>query len=84
METVYVIETGEYEQRYIFGVADSIAAAVQHIKATYRAPYVVQWDEPSSDSADFTFLVGHFDAVVGKSTKHTASFEITAESLIRA
>ena len=75
-ETVYVVETGEYEQRYVFGVYVSLAAAVLSIKETYGAPYVVRWHDVEPGE-DYSTLTGDFEAVQHHSTRHQAHFDIT-------
>ena len=77
--TVFVIETGGYEQRFVFGVAASVEAAIAYIKAQYLRPYVVRWDLHSK--CDTTTLIGHFEATPGYSTRHDAEFDITPTQL---
>ena len=69
---VYVVETGEYEQRGILCVADSFGAAVDAVKRAYGPPYVVAWQD-----ADACGLRGHFSAVLGYAMEHDADFSIT-------
>lgn len=73
---VWIIESGEYEQRHIDGVALSLEGAVAFIKARYGLPYIVRWEEAVPDGEDCS-LVGHFSEVMGKSTRHDCSFDIT-------
>ncbi len=75
---VWVIESGEYEQRGVNGVAVSVAAAVEWLKALYPPPYVVTWGEPAQDEYYLPKFVifritGHFEAVQGYSVKHSRS-----------
>lgn len=82
-DTVFVIDT---EDRMVWGVADSITAAVAHIKAAYPEPFVVGWDEPRTvgeGDATYTVLSGKFGAVPGYSTKHVAAFFIEPYEIIR-
>ena len=77
MMNVWIIETGEYEQAYIVGVAATWHAAVESIKGRYgRHPYIVRWDDPDISDGSVG-LVGHFSAVPGYSTMHDASYSIT-------
>lgn len=75
---VYVVESGDYEQRIIDGIADSIASAVELIKDRYAAPYVVEWGElKPSGSSGCCSVTGKFKAVLNYSTAHTCTFDIT-------
>ena len=74
---VWVVETGEYESSYIVGICDRYESAIAEIKSHFHEPYVVRWEEMTGE------LVGHFEAVSGYSTKHTASFNITAYPILR-
>lgn len=80
-ELVYVIECGEHEGRHVMAVAASIASAVDYLKTTYAAPYQVRWEDVL-DEIDSVTLTGHFEQVLGYSTRHVARFEITAHALI--
>jgi hypothetical protein len=80
--TVWLIETGEYEQRYVMAVCESLAAALAHIKQVFSAPYRVQWQEPTTEDGQTT-LRGDFEAVLNYSTHHTAVFDISPCELIR-
>ncbi len=76
--TVYVVETGDYEQRGVFLVATSIDAAVQSIKAAYAAPFRVTWDSPTvPDTMGCARLCGHFADVPGYSIAHEAIYDMT-------
>lgn len=75
--TVWVIETGDYELRYVFGVAKDLNLAVKYIKEQFPAPYVVAWSKVNVDDADSVFMIGEFEAVAGTSTKHVACFDFT-------
>jgi len=73
--TVYLAESGEYEQRGVTGIYISEEAALAGIKATYPAPYVVVWDAPTRNHDELT-LTGRFSAVPHYSTEHVAQFDI--------
>lgn len=75
---VWIIESGEYEQRHVFGVAVSLERAIQLIKDEHPPPYIVKWDdfEPWPEGPERGFLVGHFTAVPGYATGHTAEYDI--------
>lgn len=73
---VWVCETGDYEQRYVEGVYASPEDAAACIKAEHLPPYRVTWDDMEV-GGDLASLVGHFEAVVGKSTQHTAQYDLT-------
>jgi len=77
----WVIESGDYEQRFVNGVAASAASAVEWLKAKYRHPYLVTWDEPTQTDADVVEITGHFEAVLHYSTKHDCTFRIERYAL---
>lgn len=72
---VIVVETGEYEQRYVVLVAATEDAAETAIKEMYRAPYVVSWEKNERG------LCGKFSAVIGFSTEHVGQFDFTTYPL---
>ena len=72
MSSVWVIETGDYEQRGVFGVAVSPEAAAACVKDCFTAPYIVRWDEPTEAG-----ITGHFRSVPNYSISHTARFDFT-------
>jgi hypothetical protein len=78
MRQVWVVESGDYEQRGIDVVAKSLDAAVEAVKAMYPPPYEVKWGEVSESGWGQFSLRGDFDAVPGKSTKHETVFTFTA------
>lgn len=85
-ESVWLIESGEYEQRGVFGVAESLEAAIAHVKTEFGPPYIVRWEQPKkSDYPEFPMitLTGHFEAVPGYSTEHTADYDITECTVAR-
>ena len=54
--SVIVVETGDYEQRYIFGVYADRDAARRGVRASYGDPYVVEWEDHSiKHLADYDF-----------------------------
>lgn len=77
---VFVVETGDYEQRYVFGVFSSVAAAIAGIKEKFGSPYAVSWDELVQDEHGMR-ITAHFKAVNHCSVMHDAEFEITEMEL---
>lgn len=79
---LWIIETGDYEERYVFCVCETPSAGFAHVIATFGSPYVVAWRDikQTRDDADgfkqFT-LTGDFSGVHGFSTQHTANFDAT-------
>ena len=75
-EEIWVCDTGEYEQAYTFGAWRSLDAAIASVKEEmYGPPYIVQWEDVEGPNKwDETLLTGHFTAVAGYSTRHTAYF----------
>lgn len=62
-ETVWVCETGEYEQRYVVGVWRTLDDGLAGIKEMHASPYIVAWHDPSAGlpwSNDATTLVAEF------------------------
>ncbi len=62
---VWIIESGEYEQRSVDGVAVSLEAAVSFVKTRYGAN-IVKWDDAARQEYPGTDLViyelnGHSD-----------------------
>lgn len=78
---VWVIEAGDYEQRFIKGIADSIEAAVECIKGKFGPPYIVRWDELKKLDEDSYELSGTFSQVLHYSTFHVAQYDITRYSV---
>jgi len=72
---VVVVETGEYEQRYVVLVAASSEAAEAAVKETYRPPYIVSWELNERG------LSGKFSAVLGYSTEHVGQFDFSTYPL---
>ena len=75
--TVWLIESGEYEQRGVWGVADSVVSAVEFIKQKFPPPHQVSWDEPVQLDDDTWRLTGAFGAVQYYSIEHENTFDIT-------
>lgn len=69
---VWIIQTGEYEQAYVFGVAATYDDAIKCIKQTYASPYIVEWDDPKDNC-----IKGVFASVPGYAMAHTAYFYIS-------
>ena len=67
---VWVVESGEYEQRGIDGIFSSKTKAIEGIKAHYQSPYIVAWETAG------TGLLGHFKEVPNYSTEHSCQFDI--------
>jgi len=71
INTAWLIESGDYEQRGVDGIATSYKSAVELITNRYRNPYIVEWSDNDG------YLLGNFECVPNYSTKHTAQFDIT-------
>lgn len=78
---VWVIEHGEYENRGVFGVAETVTAAISHIKRSYGYPFVVRWGEVKCEPNGSWSIQAYFEAVPGHSTTHKDTFEITCYQL---
>lgn len=81
MSAIWICESGEYEQRGIDFVCASVESGVAHLKAKYSTPYIVTWDEAVEErrgDRHVSFkVVGHFQCVIGLSSKHNCEFEFT-------
>lgn len=77
MDKVYIVESGEYEQRMTWGVYSSVENAAAAIKDPYGPPYIVRWAEPRQDAEDSYVLVGHFERVDGYSGAGPGEWYIT-------
>jgi hypothetical protein len=75
---VWVIETGDYEERRVVGVARSVDAAASLIKRRYLAPYIVEWKEPKQDRNGDWSMMGHFGQVFEHSIKHSVRYDFLA------
>ena len=80
--TVYVVEEGHWSDRCVVLIATSVVVALRALKAMFPAPYRVHWDEPKTDKNGDVMLVGHFEAVGGLSTEHSAIYNITPTKLV--
>lgn len=62
---VWVIESGEYEQRSVYGVAESIAAAAAFVRKFYVSETrPIRWDEPVRTYDDDSYsMTGHVDGI---------------------
>lgn len=79
---VWLVESGDYEQRGVDLIADSLETAVAAIKTRYGPPYIVAWDELAQhewegQSHEEWTLVGHFEQVIHYSTQHVGRFDIS-------
>jgi hypothetical protein len=74
--TVWVCESGDYEERAVCFVCGYPGAGIAHLKRFYDLPYIVVWDEPVRAEKDLT-IIGHFAAVQGHSTEHDKEFTFT-------
>ena len=77
MTKVWIIETGDYEENFVFGVAASLDSAVSYIKKTYNSPYYVVWSDVKMSGEGGATLYGYFAAVDGYSTKHNEEYSIS-------
>ena len=80
MSDVWVIESGEYEQRFVNAVASSPEAALEYLRNLYSHPYVVTWEPLVKDGEDYS-ITGHFEAETGFSIKHTCVYSLTKYEL---
>lgn len=75
---VWVMESGDYEQRMAYGVFSSPEAAQVWLHKTYADPYIVEWGRMEIDpDGEHAEIVGRFEHVRHKSTRHTAFFDLT-------
>lgn len=77
LRDVWLVEPAEYDS-FVTGVFATAEAAIAGIKAPYDADplYVVQWKSDEWQDADTVLVRAHFEAVVGRSTRHDACWEI--------
>ncbi len=73
---VWIVESGDYEQRGIALVAESLEAAIKAIKDRYGPPYIVEWNALKDEGEWGHSLTGNFAHVTGRSSEHTGTFEI--------
>lgn len=78
---VWVIESGEYEDRSVDGVAASVEAAVRFIKKRFGDPYIVEWEPLKKCEEEEFALIGHFEDVPNFSIKHRGIYNITRYEL---
>ena len=81
MKKIWVVEEGDYEQRYVMLVGSSPEAALSAIKNTYDENYIVEWSGLNEGTVGQYQVVGKFEWVPGKSTKHTAFYDLTEYDL---
>ena len=74
--TVWVVETGVYEESAIDAIYNSLEAAISGTKSNYGHPYIVTWELEGEEGLNI--LVGHFKDVPGYSIEHKAKFYITS------
>lgn len=77
MPKIWVIETGEYEQRYVTAVASTVESGVAHIKA--ECPEINHWEEIKPDGLGGFKLRGH--ACPAK-YRDEQQFDFTAHELV--
>lgn len=70
-ETVWIAESGDYEQRGIDLVGRTLEDAVAAVKSVYCAPYKVTWGPLEIQNDDEATLTGEFKQVINYSTEHT-------------
>ena len=75
--TVYVVESGDYEDSVICGVFSSLDAACASIRRPYAAPYIVRWDAATPGADGGLTYTGHFTAVDGYCVDGPNSWNIT-------
>lgn len=75
---VWLVESGDYEDRGVDLIAESPEAAVEALKAMFPPPYRVEWSPIGYrlSRSDDCYIVGMFDAVQGHSSAHTRCFEM--------
>lgn len=76
--TVWLAETGYYEDRYVVGVYSTPQVAYDAVRQTYAHPYIVRWSDlqhAPSDFFPFSFS-GDFEQVDNFSTKHTMHVDL--------
>ena len=76
MDTVIVVETGDYEDRCVWMVAESRESAITALKKEHESPYVVTWRETEYG------LEGTFELVPHYSTEHVARFDFLEYNVV--
>lgn len=85
---VWVIENVDWPgDRYVHGVAASVAAASAFIQSRYGKPYIIKWSDPvrisKDDDPDEEWrLTGSFTAVPGYCGNGDQSWDFRAYELI--
>jgi hypothetical protein len=77
--TVWLVESGNGDDGYLAGAFGSLEAALEGIKEPFGHPYVVRWEEPSTDEDGVVVVRGHFERVPDYSTEHVATYLIREE-----
>lgn len=80
MKQVFVIESGDYEQRSVDGVVTSPEAGLRYLQALHPHPFKVTWEGPKPDKEDFV-IVGRFEQVQHFSTAHVCVYRLTPYQL---
>lgn len=74
----WVVESGEYEQRGVYGVYSSLQESVNAIKRRCGPPYIVTWRDPKKSSFGEDYeLAGHFTGVPRHSGSGPRDWTIT-------
>ena len=83
--TVWVIETGYYEDREVIAVAATLDAAVAYIKTLYGPPYSVVWvDLTIASDGSSAMLRGQFARVLQYSDEHEQDFDIWRTDVVES
>ncbi|KKL83038.1 hypothetical protein LCGC14_1978790 [marine sediment metagenome] len=85
MQSVWVIETGDYEEYHVAGITRTLKAAVDLVKARYAPPYIVQWGDVVQDAATphdwrgtpSATLIGYVVRTRGRNTGHAVQYDFT-------
>lgn len=72
-ETVWLVESGEYEQRGVDLVGATKASAAAALRRSYGPPYRVEWVD-HLDDPERPHMIGRFEDVAGFSTEHVSWF----------
>jgi hypothetical protein len=76
-EYVWIIESGDYEQRGVDGVASTPEAAIAWLKKDSKG----RWDEPVMCDDECWTITGHWEFEMGVSSKHSREFQISRYQL---
>jgi hypothetical protein len=78
---VWVIESGDYEQRSVNGVADSVESAVAYVRTTYAPPYIVAWEAVVIQDDESAYRKGKFARVLNYSIECEAIYTFSRYDL---